>query len=177
MTMVAWTFSSSIGKGPILTALDHLVNEADPETIRGFVESLQAIAEGGGSLGGFARQLGFLDEGQMAHLERDWFGEVGYWAELQPVEPVLVASLIQAGHLVLDDPESGKPRSQKLPLDCYWVRAGSDFEVSIMPNERQVTLLLLTPTAPARFADSGGEQPALDNIWLVRRKGIVIERR
>lgn len=69
------------------------------------------------------------DDDRRAHLDAHWLGD-------EHDRGVLTRALIRAGELALE---------HGVPIDAYWVFAGSRREIGVSFNERQVTLLIVTP--------------------------------
>jgi len=86
---------------------------------------------------------------RMRHLAEHWLGD-------EQAGRVLRRGLIRAAELALE---------RDLPIDAYWVFAGSSLEVAVSANDRQITLLVVTP-----FPDvpTEGEEPAQPGIELFR---------
>jgi hypothetical protein len=93
------------------------------------------------------------DPDRARHIEEHWLGDAHG-------QRVLREGLIKAGERAL---ELG------VPVDAYWVFAGDRLEVAVSENERQITLLVVTPFP----GDSGGfasseEAPPQDGIEIIR---------
>jgi len=86
---------------------------------------------------------------RMRHLAEHWLGD-------EQAGRVLRRGLIRAAELALE---------RDLPIDAYWVFAGSSLEVAVATNDRQITLIVVTP-----FPDvpTEGEEPAQPGIELFR---------
>ena len=86
---------------------------------------------------------------RMRHLAEHWLGD-------EQAGRVLRRGLIRAAELALE---------RGLPIDAYWVFAGSNLEVAVSANDRQITLIVVTP-----FPDvpTEGEEPAQPGIELFR---------
>jgi hypothetical protein len=69
------------------------------------------------------------DAKRKAHLEEHWIGG-------ERAQRVLGQALLRAGELALE---------RRLPVDAYWVFAGRRLEAAVCHNERQVTLIVVTP--------------------------------
>jgi hypothetical protein len=121
------------------TALENAVN-----ALKGSA-SLIEIGVRNGSIGD--------DSDRARHIEEHWLGD-------DRSQRVLREGLIKAGERAL---ELG------VPVDAYWVFAGERLEVAVASNERQVTLLVVTPFP----GDAGGfaseeEAPPQDGIEIIR---------
>ena len=93
------------------------------------------------------------------HVKNLWFQN--WWPEQQLVAPVARAGLLKAMKLSIDTSR---------PLDCYWVCAGSQFELVTTLSDDQVTLLILTPHPPVSYANFEYNEPPdeYDPIWVTK---------
>jgi uncharacterized membrane protein len=90
-------------------------------------------------------------------LRQRWFDhEHGWWKDLPPAEAVLRRGLIRALELITE---------HKLPLDCYWVLGADQIKVTVSKSDHQITLLILSPMAPAD-APIGRSQARGPDIWV-----------
>jgi len=91
------------------------------------------------------------------HFSADWLQS--WWPEVQPVEPILRAGLIEAFK---------KGIAARLPLSALWVQAAdSTFEIAISQSATQITLLVITPPVPSV---GGGSQDEAGDVTLVSRR-------
>ena len=92
-------------------------------------------------------------------LRENWYNQNGWWPELQPVEPTIRQSFIQA----IEVADAVTP---VLPIDSYWICA-RHFEVIITRSKWQVTRLLFTLDAPVNTPARPATDPLAD-IWMVK---------
>jgi hypothetical protein len=119
----------------------------DPDVLRRAVEALKK----GASLLEVGAQSGTVrgDEEREGHLDAHWLGD-------EHERGVLTRALVRAGELALE---------HGVPIDAYWVFAGSCREIGVCYNGRQVTMLVATP-----FPDvpTEGEAPPHPKIEIFR---------
>jgi hypothetical protein len=87
------------------------------------------------------------DEERKRHLEEHWIGG-------RRDQQVLTRAVIRAGELCLE---------RGVPADAYWIFAGSRLEVAVSHNDRQVTVLVVTPYPDVR---TEGEAPPHSRIEM-----------
>jgi hypothetical protein len=116
-----------------------------------------------------AEEYGVVSEGasgkrinDVAHVIKHWFtpreeSESGWWsAQAGKVEQILCEGLIAALECSLSVEDGGRgPKGRDLPVDTVWICAGSDtgegaiqVECHIHHNDKQVSLIILTPEEP-----------------------------
>lgn len=162
-----------VAKGAVTRCLDALSIQADA---RPRLEVLRAAVIGlrdrqfVGLEAVFAEHLfrEFYTAGQIAaitaYLGRYWFSEeTGWWPGFQPVAPIYAHGLIQALNVSL-----GAGKGQPLPFDSYWLVGHDKVELITLASDRQLTLLIATPTppepAPAGIASESSE------VWVTARR-------
>ena len=168
-------------KGPVLHRLDRFC--ALRANVEDLAEQLGAAASPAALLSVHSRAEGpLLRAEEREVLERHWFPEAraappgeGFWPRLRPIWAIVRDGLFQACRLSLAHAQA----PEVCPLDFYWVAAGDDVRVvsCLAPERRrhevelvrQVTVLILTPPAPAAAAfDTTRVEP----IYLTRRSGV-----
>lgn len=102
------------------------------------------------------------DKTEEQHLDEDWFRD--WWKQqlLQPIHPILRRGLRKAFDL-----SKNNSHKKDLPIDCYWVCAGTTFEVVIGQNDRQVTVLILSP--PPEDSVDNVAYNELEDIWIAKK--------
>jgi hypothetical protein len=101
------------------------------------------------------------------HLQDDWFNEYrSWWPTQQPVEIVLRHGLIQAISVANKD-------GALLPFDCYWLCGPPSVQVTACASAQQVTLLVITPPAPAsdRLPEDFEGHTEVEEIYTARHRG------
>ena len=147
-----------IKKGPILAQLDRLSRQdGDDGELRRALAELRLAKER--SIVDIGVKYGCVRGPEQARHVENWFNPAkGWWADLQPIEPIVRRALIKAGELV---------RRHRCPADCYWIRSpGNRFEVAVCRSEAQISVFFLTPEPPAR-ADARCD--VYEPISVVRR--------
>ena len=115
----------TVYKTRVLDLIDRL--SKDPDVLRRSIDQLKK----GDSLIQVGAVSGVVegDDQRKDHIEQHWLGDARR-------QQVFATALIRAGELALE---------RGLPIDAYWVFAGSRFEVAVSHNREQVTLLVVTP--------------------------------
>jgi hypothetical protein len=170
-----------IRKGKILRKLDQLSTSS--EAGEAFLKALKD--KEGKTYRDYTEVLlqhGLVNAAEAAHLRRHWFpdtatlaqkdallakeGKVPWWWDAyQPIEPLLRQGMIEAF-------EKAKTSRWLVPVDAYWMAVGDRVLVSVSWNERQITMVRVTPPVPkddAVPADAPGytkEEP----ILVIRHK-------
>lgn len=127
--------SEDISKGSGLVKIDAQLN--NPE---GRQELLRKLSELPPDLNRTEAYLSILRTvcnlvpAEVNYLRRWWFSTEGFWPKHQPVEPLLRRSMLKAIAM-----------AGKLPIETYWLTAGSEFRVNIVKSAWQVTRLMITP--------------------------------
>lgn len=99
-----------------------------------------------------------------AYLARYWFSEeTGWWPAFQPIAPIYAQGLIQALNVSLD---AGK--GQPLPFDSYWLVGHDKVEMLTLASDRQLTLLIATPTPPE--SAPAGIASETSQVWVTARR-------
>jgi hypothetical protein len=171
--MALLPLNDPVAKGAVTRCLDALSIQADAQPR---LEALRrAIIDRGG------RQFAELETVFAEHLLRDfytveqiaaitvylrryWFSEEsGWWPAFQPIAPIYAHGLLQALNVSLGD---GKGRP--LPIDSYWLAGHDKVELISLASDRQLTLLIATPTppepAPAGIASESSQ------VWVTARR-------
>ena len=123
----------------------------DPKALEKAVAELKGPA----SLIEVGVRNGYLrdDPERTGHLEEHWLGDAH-------AQRVLREGLIKAGERAL---ELG------VPVDAYWVFAGDRLEVAVSQNDRQITLLVVTPfPGDSGGFESEGEAAPQEGIEIIR---------
>lgn len=153
------TMQRRITRGPWISELDARFGGTPDNFLPNYADALRRLQAGNGqqeSMQALATARVGADAAQ--HFSDDWLGN--WWPEAQPIEPILRAGLIEAFK---------KGLSARLPMSALWVQATEDqFEVGISQNSHQITLLILTPPAPA---DERGVSEEPSDVTLVSREG------
>ena len=129
-----------------------------------------------------------LDSAEQDHVWQHWFDDVPgrsdlYWEHVGPMCKVIRQGLIQAltlasTRILPADSASGLPE-RAIPVDCYWICAGSHFEVAVTLGHRieaaksvatHVNMLILTPSPP--FSRRVGATGTNEEIWVVRHSPV-----
>lgn len=161
----------NVEQGFLLEALGNkLTNATAPEL--GALQQL--IEDTSNSLSYLARnKLDGIRDVDRDHLQRHWFDPRSgscWWIEHQPIDPVVRAALIQVIKLRLDALGQGKD----LPVVCYWICVGHEFEVVSCQSESQITFMLMTPSMPAPkrleepLDDSNYQYGAAEDIYIAK---------
>ena len=99
-----------------------------------------------------------------AYLRRYWFSEeTGWWPAFQPVAPIYAQGLIQALNLSL-----GEGKGRPLPIDSYWLVGHDKVELISLASDRQLTLLIATPTPPEPAP--AGIMSESSQVWVTTRR-------
>ena len=137
-----------IAKGPILKALDTVLNTGNRAQIKQDLQDLPSQALPPTALLDLADTHNMnLDAGQKYHIKQDWLINNQWLA--QPVQPIVRLALIEALNRA----------GPNTPIDCYWVchpghggpaapASGAPLEVSISWSNNQVTVIFHTPEPP-----------------------------
>jgi len=188
----------NIVKGPILKKFDDFINKSssDLKLALDAYESSTATAKSileFGVLRGILDPLGSKDTD---HIVNDWIPEAdsasaslpawdprGWWPRFFPLGEILCQGLANALRVCFyenpDEPDKTKlkPRGLPLPIDTYWVCAGSHFEVAVLlghawidgsEKENHVTMLILTPPAPGSDRAGSYSKDKVQDIWIAR---------
>ncbi len=109
-----------------------------------------------------------IDAASESHIRDHWLDPVGGWFRHGRNPEILRRALWEAVKLV---------QLHDLPIDSYWICHGPDntrpIEVTLSVNERQVTMILLTPNPPMS-ADPPVTEPAM---WVTHWDGSAVEYR
>lgn len=154
-------------KGPFLAALDGKSREVDRAQAEEVLKDLRELrGRTGPSLGldeVIRRWLPETHEGDRRHVEQHWLEA---WRMPHEAERVLINGLIKALEVAI---QGASDREEILPFDSYWISGSGRVEVVVTCNDRQVNILIFTPTAvgPA-YRGSYEEQ---EEIWSVHKGG------
>lgn len=157
-------------KGDILSRVDRFLNavkRSDLKKIGAFLRTLPRESPGFGQvLRGFDKSP--LRGSALKHVEQHFFGAEGKAYFDDDFEAIFVQGLITAIDAMLEGKPSGKP----LPIDSYWLVAGTDCQVVVTQSKQQVTLLLVTPPPSTRQRPVALEDEA---VWTIRQ-GVTVQR-
>lgn len=171
---------ANIVKGPLFYYLDRLSrSDASIMRLQALLTALEGLAPTYQGLAGvftthiFTELEADRQEQVRTHIDRYWFNTTtGWWQEHQPIEPIFCHGLIKTLRESLDNPltfedaTTKAQRQQALPIDSYWVKGGTLFEMTVCRSLHQVTLMVRTPHAPSPQAGIWAEDTP---VWIVRR--------
>lgn len=96
-------------------------------------------------------------EDEETHTREDWLSADSGWFKGHHAEPILREAFIKIGELAIE---------HDLPVDAYWARGASQFEVAICKSDQQITMIIFAPTDMVEpFGDKLTRE---DNIWVTR---------
>jgi hypothetical protein len=146
---------ASISRGVVNMALDELLNHQDSkkdfDKRYDLLRALQALPSGTDHRDDFLNILkthANIKVQEADYLRDYWYNpdRPGFWPTpkytFHPVEPIVRMGLIKA-ILVAE--------ALKWPIVSYWMPVGSTFESLVIPGERQVTRIILTPPAAPEY--------------------------
>lgn len=154
---------ANVAKGPILKRIDELSN--DKTRFQNAFTELQTNPD----LIFLGKKYDILKPDPLGkpkeedHVKKLWFQN--WWLQHQPLAPVARAGLLKAMELSINESK---------PLDCYWVCAGTHFELVTTLSEKQVTLLVLTPPPPVSYANFKYNKAPdeYDPIWVTKHASV-----
>ena len=146
---------ASISRGTVNMALDELLNHQDSKNDfdkrYDILRDLQALPSGTDHKDDFLNILkthANIKVQESDYLRNYWYNpdRPGFWPApkytFHPVEPIIRMGLIKA-ILVAEE--------LKWPIVSYWMPVGSTFESLVIPGEKQVTRIILTPPAAPEY--------------------------
>ena len=149
-----------VAKGPILKRIDKFSDYDELSDNKTRFEDAIAELKTNPDLIYLGKKYGILEDSKEEdHVKKLWFQN--WWPEHQPLAPVARAGLLKAMTLSHDTSK---------PLDCYWVCAGTHFELVTTVSAKQVTLLILTPPPPVSFANF--QYDGYDPIWVTKHASV-----
>ncbi len=106
-----------------------------------------------------------------AHIRDQWLdpqSQTTYFPEHQPIAPTFASGMLQTVEVSL----RGMPDPK--PIDAWWIMDHKKFEVMTLVSERQVTMLLCTPS-PRGTPPSGLWHPAAEG-YVTGHHGVVTRK-
>ncbi len=149
---------ANVAKGPILERIDELSNDKTR-----FEEAFAELKTNSNLIDMGLKYQILKQPKEEEHVKNLWFQN--WWPQHQPLAPVARAGLLKAMELSINESK---------PLDCYWVCAGTHFELVTTLSEKQVTLLVLTPPPPVSYANFKYNKPPdeYDPIWVTKHGSV-----
>lgn len=132
----------TIFKTRVFEEIDRI--SGDPAAVRAAVASLRD----GAALLQTAVERGAVEDDaeRRAHLEAHWIGDPAQ-------QEVLRRALVRAGELAIE---------HRVPLDTYFVFAGAKREIAVSWNERQVTMIVVTPFPDVPTGGDAAPHPRIE---------------
>jgi hypothetical protein len=180
----------NIAKGPILERFDAFINQSAANLSAALTQYTTKLDIGLAIEWAADPSRNLLTPAEVKHIVTHWFPEEAapppteppFWNTLRPMGEVVRRGLVRALELCLRD-EGGGARPQPLPLDSYWICAGSHFEVVVTlgrtvdaganPVDHHVNLLILTPSVPVSRHDAPlSGFPDKEKIWVVKHSDV-----
>lgn len=162
----------SVAKGPVTRCLDELSVRPDARAklvaLRDGIRGLRAQSYEG--LEGVFRTTLFPDyyngaqiDNVTKYLQTNWFSQAtGWWPAFQPIAAIYATGLLETLSLSLSAKDA--PR----PIDSYWVVGHEQVELINVASQRQVTLLIATPSPPEQTL--GGIMGLSSEAWVTLRR-------
>jgi len=104
----------------------------------------------------------------MAHIQQQWLdpsSAATYFPDHQPIAPTFASGMLRTVSVSLAG--TGQPK----PIDAWWVLGHKTFEVMTLVSDRQVTMLLCTPS-PRGAPPSGLWHPSAEG-YVTGHHGVV----
>jgi hypothetical protein len=154
-----------VTKGLIFKRLDEDLKKPDPNDLKD-LKAGKPLADLG-----LAKQT--LLPPEKTHLVDQWLDQ--WWPGFQKKEAVLRGGYIQA-HEVAQAPLKATPPASPKPIVSYWVTGTNQFEAYVLESEKQVTILLFTPSPPPVVPPAHPAEME-ERIWVVAHEQRIDEIR